>query len=239
MHPGPIYFKTPRKCQLFGIHVEGLSRQVNYLIDESVSCGKGANAVISLLHHFLTNFAIGEKHLSLHADNCGGQNKNAMMMWYLMWRVHSGLNEEASISFMLAGHTKFAPDWCFGLLKKKLRHTSSLEDIEEVMWYLMWRVHSGLNEEASISFMLAGHTKFAPDWCFGLLKKKLRHTYVSSLEDIEEVCKQSSVTGVNTSQLVGHEDGSVVVPMYDWSNHLQNHFVKVAGIKTMHHLSVL
>ena len=186
MHPGPIYFKTPRKCQLFGIHVEGLSRQVNYLIDESVSCGKGANAVISLLHHFLTNFAIGEKHLRLHADNCGGQNKNAMMMWHLMWRVHSGLNEEASISFMLAGHTKFAPDWCFGLLKKKLRDT-----------------------------------------------------YVSSLEDIKEVCKQSSVTGVNTSQLVGHEDGSVVVPMHDLSNHLQNHFVKVAGIKTMHHLSVL
>ena len=33
--PGPIYFKTPRKCGLFGICCEGIPRQVNYLIDEA------------------------------------------------------------------------------------------------------------------------------------------------------------------------------------------------------------
>ena len=39
---------------------------------------------------------------------------------------------------------------------------------------------------------------------------------MSSLEDIEDVFKQSSVTGVNASQLVEHKDGSVVVTMlYD------------------------
>lgn len=36
---------------------------MNYLIDESVSCGKGANAVISMLHHFLENFGFGEQNL--------------------------------------------------------------------------------------------------------------------------------------------------------------------------------
>ena len=29
---GPIYFKVPRKCHLFGICCEGIPRQVNYLI---------------------------------------------------------------------------------------------------------------------------------------------------------------------------------------------------------------
>lgn len=48
--PGPIYFKTPRKCGLFGICCKGLPRQINYLIDESVSTGKGANATISYVH---------------------------------------------------------------------------------------------------------------------------------------------------------------------------------------------
>ncbi|KAK7506042.1 hypothetical protein BaRGS_00002764 [Batillaria attramentaria] len=43
--PGPLYFLTPRKCGIFGIHCEGLSQQVNYLIDESVSSSKGSNAV--------------------------------------------------------------------------------------------------------------------------------------------------------------------------------------------------
>ena len=51
--PGPIYFKTPRKCHIFGVVAEALPAQVNYLADEGVSCGKGANVVISYLHHFL------------------------------------------------------------------------------------------------------------------------------------------------------------------------------------------
>ena len=108
LQPGPIYFKTPRKCQIFGIHAEGVSKQVNYLIDESVSCGKGANVVISYLHHFLENYSAGERHLQLNADNCAGQNKNNIMLWYLAWRVATGLNATASIAFLPAGHTKFA-----------------------------------------------------------------------------------------------------------------------------------
>ena len=53
LQPGPIYFKNPRKCGLFGIHCEALSKQVNFLIDEGVNVGKGANCVVSLLHYFL------------------------------------------------------------------------------------------------------------------------------------------------------------------------------------------
>lgn len=36
---GPIYFKTPRKVQLFGVCCEGLPRQMNYLIDEAQTIG--------------------------------------------------------------------------------------------------------------------------------------------------------------------------------------------------------
>ena len=52
-----------------------------YLIDEAFNVGKGANSIISMLHHF------GEKYVHLHADNCVGQNKNRFLMYYLMWRV--------------------------------------------------------------------------------------------------------------------------------------------------------
>ena len=48
--PGPMYFNTPQKCGLFGIHCEGLPRQVNYLIDEASATGKGTNMIISYLH---------------------------------------------------------------------------------------------------------------------------------------------------------------------------------------------
>ncbi len=76
LQPGPIYFKTPRKCAVFGVCCDALPRQVNYLIDEASDTGKGANTVVSLLHHYLGNHALGESELGLHADNCSGQNKN-------------------------------------------------------------------------------------------------------------------------------------------------------------------
>lgn len=70
MQPGPIYFKTPRKCGLFGVCATGYPQQVTYLIDEAASSGKGSNQVISYLHHYFERYGLGEKHVVLHADNC-------------------------------------------------------------------------------------------------------------------------------------------------------------------------
>jgi hypothetical protein len=107
MQPGPIYFKTPRKCGIFGIFCEAVPRQVNFLIDEAVSCGKGANPTISYVHYYFENHGLGEKDVHLHADNCGGQNKNNYFIWYLAWRVITNLHDSVLYSFLLAGHTKF------------------------------------------------------------------------------------------------------------------------------------
>ena len=137
---------------------------MNYLIDEGVSIGKGANCTISLLHHFLSHHNFGEINLVLHADNCSGQNKNRYVMQYLAWRVSTGLNERIEISFMLVGHTKFAPDWCFGLFKQKFRKSK-----------------------------------------------------VGCLCDIAKVVNTSSE--VNHAELVGREDGTVLVHQYDWAEY--------------------
>ena len=42
--------------------------------------GKGANTVISLIHHALLHYSFGEERLHLHTDNCSGQNKNNAMI---------------------------------------------------------------------------------------------------------------------------------------------------------------
>ena len=47
MQPGPLYLLVPRKVGIFGVCMEGIPRQVNYLIDESHCSSKGSNAVIS------------------------------------------------------------------------------------------------------------------------------------------------------------------------------------------------
>ena len=178
--PGPIFFKTPRKCGLFGVSCEGLTKQVNFLLDESWDYGKGANTVISLLHFFFDNFGLGETEVHLHADNCCGQNKSNAMIQYLLWRVLTG------------------------------RH-----------------------KKVTLSFLLAGHTKFACDWGFGLIKCKFRKTVVNCLKDIGDVVESSSV--VNMSQLCASQDGTGIVPVYDWTNFLNTFCYRLPNILSYHH----
>ena len=137
-----------------------------------------------MLHHFLATHNFGEANLHLHADNCSGQNKNRY-----------------------------------------------------VMQYLAWRVLTGLNKTITLSFLIVGHTKFSPDWCFGLFKQKYRRTRIGCLDDIVRVVESSAV--VNHAQLVGTQDGKVLVPTYDWATFFDQPFRQRAlkGIKSMHHLT--
>ncbi|KAI0214418.1 hypothetical protein LSAT2_000486 [Lamellibrachia satsuma] len=64
-----------------------------------------------------------------------GQNKNRFVLWYCAWRVAIGLHQFITLNFLIVGHTKFAPDACFGLLKRAFkRHAiSSLSELESVV----------------------------------------------------------------------------------------------------------
>ena len=70
----------------------------------------------------------------------------------------------------------------------------------------------GLHRQITLSFLIVGHTKFAPDWCFGLMKQRFRRTMVSNLRDLENVVNCSAEA--NVAQLVGTQSGEVVVPTY-------------------------
>ena len=84
---GPIYFKTPRKCGIFGVMCEAIPQQVNFLIDEAATTGKGANATISYTHYYFQHHRLGETDMRRNADNCSGQNKNNFFLWYLAWSM--------------------------------------------------------------------------------------------------------------------------------------------------------
>ena len=84
---------------------------------------------------------------------------------------------------------------------------------------------SGLHVEIHYHFLLAGHTKFAPDWCFGLLKQRTRRTFISSLFDIGTCVEESA--SVNVAELVGLHDGTVLVSTYDWTKYLSQFFKKL------------
>ena len=95
---------------------------------------------------------------------------------------------------------------------------------------------TGLHSRIQYSFLLVGHTKFSPDGCFGLLKRRFRRTKVSCLDELADVVNQSA--DINHAQLVGTQSGEVVVPTYDWSSFLSPRFRKLAGIKKLHHIII-
>ena len=92
-----------------------------------------------------------------------------------------------------------------------------------------------LHQTITYSFLVAGHTKFAPDRCFGLLKKAYKVSYVSSLYEFARLVETSSSTGVNKAQLVGTHNGRVIVPVYDWISFLGQYFKKLPNITKFHH----
>ena len=119
--------------------------------------------------------------MHFHADNCTGQNKNNASMHYLLWRTMTGKHCTAELSFMLVGHTKFAPDRYFGLIKR-----------------LFWK------------------------------------SSIDSIIEMERVVKESTITGRNKAQLIRSPCGEKEVYFYQWTLFLQQFFKPIPNILKYH-----
>ena len=126
--PQQRYFMTALKFDFFGIYNACTKSQTTYGLTEGHwQDKKTCNTVLSMLHTYLDAESIrGYRTLRLHADNCGGQNKNHWMPWYFAWRVIVGLQDTISMTFLIPGHTKNACDGHFGLIKRKIKTTHSV-----------------------------------------------------------------------------------------------------------------
>ena len=91
----------------------------------------------------------------------------------------------------------------------------------------------GLHHSISLSFLVVGHTKFSPDWCFGLLKQCFRRTKVGCLDDLVKVVDSSA--GVHIAQLVGTQEGEKMVTTYNWATYFARKFWKLKNIKCYQH----
>ena len=76
-----------------------------------------------LYHYFNSDNSVKCNDLNFHCDNCRGQNKNNAVVQYLCYRTLMGLNSNNELSFTLPYHTRFGPNWCFGLVKLKCKHS--------------------------------------------------------------------------------------------------------------------
>jgi len=139
---GSIYFKSPFIIHLFGVCKtdDGKNNQLNYTIGEDElpegKSKKGANTTLNMVFDFLLkNHHVDKKDLYVTCDNCPGQNKNNLSLWFWSWLTMLGWYENIYINFMIPGHTKFICDAKFGSIKKayKTSHINIVDDVEMVI----------------------------------------------------------------------------------------------------------
>ena len=101
--------------------------------------------------------------------------------------------------------------------------------------YLCWRVLAQLHSKITLSFLPVGHTKFYPDLGFGLFKRHLKTSTVSTMQEVVECINSSTpLSHALHAQLVANEDGDIVVSSYDWQEKLGN-FRAIPQLKKYHH----
>ena len=121
--PGDTYYFSPLTVLLFGIvdnaTEDGIERMDAYVWRENDG-ERGANNICScLLKYFKMRGWLKKNYfeLSIVADNCGGQNKNRIVLRFLMWLVEVGYFPKIRLIFLVKGHTKNSCDRLFNLLK--------------------------------------------------------------------------------------------------------------------------
>ncbi|MDW3631333.1 MAG: hypothetical protein QOK71_07840, partial [Nitrososphaeraceae archaeon] len=139
---GSIFFKSPFVIHIFGICKtdDDENNQLNYTIGEDElpegTSKKGANTTLNMVYDSLQKIdRAGKKDLYVTCDNCPGQNKNNLSLWFWSWLVMMEWYENIYINFMIPGHTKFICDAKFGSIKKlyKTSLINTVDDVEEVI----------------------------------------------------------------------------------------------------------
>ena len=122
--PGDTYYMFPLTVLLFGVvnnATEDRKDRMNAYIWREFEGDRGANNIASCLlmdlkrRGWLNGPNFGE--LTYIADNCGGQNKNKVVVRFLMWLVKNKIFPRVKIFFLVKGHTKNSADRMFNLLK--------------------------------------------------------------------------------------------------------------------------
>ena len=159
--PGDTYYFSPLTINGFGV-VDYCVEVLDAYIYTEAEGKKGGNNVVSLLHKSLEKKGVfteaankgAGKRLTMVFDNCGGQNKNRMVLRYAMYLVEKGIYNIVELVFLVCGHTKNVCDRMFKELKQRFHHKNI---------YTMDQLMSVLNYSPKVNAIRAP-SEFHLDW---------------------------------------------------------------------------
>ena len=164
------------------------------------------NKILTCLSHQLSHLGVCTVQINYLIDEAVNVEKESplfitflpLMAWVRMWHIYTRTTALARIRI----------------------------SIKIMMSYLIWSVLTGHHQQIILSFLPVGHTKFFPDAGFGMLKRKFRVTNVGCLNNIASVVQKSAA--MSHAELVGDQQGNVIVPSYDWVEFFQGKTIKNA-----------
>ena len=120
--PGETYYFSPLGVYCFGMVDPTVDKLYAHLYSEGQG-QKGGNNVASLIMKTLAHINIlnedeAGRELSIVMDNCGGQNKNCMVLRLGLYLVEVGYFKTVNLIFLVRGHTKNPCNRMFNTLKK-------------------------------------------------------------------------------------------------------------------------
>lgn len=132
--PGSTYYLQKLSHDVYGIVNHGANKSTVYLFNERVG-PKNTDHSISYLTHYISQLPDWIKRVHIFMDNTSCTNKNCFTMAWALEMVSQGKLQFVRISFLLAGHTKFAPDLIFAKIAQSYNRSDvfSTEDLAEVI----------------------------------------------------------------------------------------------------------
>lgn len=116
-----------------GVHNCGDGQATMYMWTEDVA-KRGSEEIASCLLNYLTSrLTTGEEDLILYTDNCGGQNKNWLLMLLWLQLVREKKYKTIEHRFLVSGHTYLPSDRDFAVIE---RHKKYLRQVYcPQQWY--------------------------------------------------------------------------------------------------------
>ncbi len=122
--PGSTYYLQKLNHDVFGIVNHASTRSAVYVFDERVG-PKNTDHTVSYLTDYLSKLPRWITRVHLFLDNTSSTNKNFYFMAWAFEMVQQERLTFVRVSFLVAGHTKFAPD----LLFSRIAQTYNRSDV--------------------------------------------------------------------------------------------------------------
>jgi hypothetical protein len=120
--PGETYYFSPLGIYCFDMVDPTVEKLYAHLCTEGQGQKEGNNVaslIMKTLKHIdIINEDEAGRGLSIVMDNCGGQNKNRMVLHLALYLVEVGFFQTVKLFFLVRGHTKNPCDCMFNTLKK-------------------------------------------------------------------------------------------------------------------------